>query len=158
VGNGSSSSSRAELPGRKSIIAFALAGVGAGFLVAATFIPVNGGGRAGYSESIYDSSASKELQLFALEPVGVGVLACLAILIALVYSGARTWVAGMLLAFGLQSGLLFVAYFGGAAFGNPEYNSFSAGSALGLIGAGLLVLSGALYLVWQARCCSPRTG
>jgi len=127
------------------ILAYALAVAGAGLLVAATFVPVNGGGRAGYPETIYDAS-SQELRLFAIEPIGVAALAVLAVLAALVSHAARRWVAGMLLAFGLQSGLLFAAYFGDAAFGNSEFNSFRAGSALGLIGAVLLVLSGAATL------------
>jgi hypothetical protein len=126
-------------------LAYALAVAGAGLLVAATFVPVNGGGRAGYSEAIYDTS-SLQLRLFAIEPLGVAALAVLAVLAALVSRAARRWAAGMLLAFGLQSGLLFAAYFGGAAFGNPEFNSLRAGSALGLIGAVLLVLSGAVTL------------
>lgn len=133
----------------RSSVAFAFAAVGAGLLLAATFIPVNGGGREGYSVKIYDSAATTtEVQLFAIEPIGVAVLAFLAVLIALVWSGNRIWVAGMLLAFGLQSGLLFLAYIGSAAFGNPEFNSFAAGSALGLLGAALLTLSGAAILWW----------
>jgi hypothetical protein len=134
--------------GRRSArlaLGYALAIAGAGLLVAATFVPVNGGGRAGYPATIYDASSS-ELRLFAIEPIGVGALSVLAVLAALVSRAARRWAGGMLLAFGLQSGLLFAAYFGGAAFGNPEFNSFRSGSALGLIGAALLVLSGAATL------------
>jgi hypothetical protein len=126
-------------------LAFALAVAGAGLLVAATFVPVSGGGRAGYSETIYASS--QELRLFAIEPIGVAALAVLAVLAALISRAARTWAAGMLLAFGFQSGLLFAAYFGRAVFGDPEFNSFRAGSALGLTGAALLVLSGAATLL-----------
>jgi hypothetical protein len=136
-----------KVPNLRTVLAYTLAGAGAALLVAATFVPVNGGGRAGYPETIYDGSASHELQLFAIEPLGVAVLAVLAVLAALAFRAARTWAAGMLFAFGLQSGFLFAAYFGGAAFGNPEFNSFRPGSALGLMGAMLLVLSGVATLV-----------
>lgn len=135
----------------------ALAAVGAGLVFAATFVPVNSGGRSGYPVKIYDSAATTtEVQLFAIEPVGVAVLALLVALLALVSSRSRAWTAGMLLAFGLQSGLLFLAYFGSAAFGNPEYNSFAAGSALGLVGAVLLAVSGAVTLGVPARASAAR--
>jgi hypothetical protein len=127
---------------------FALAAaVGAGLLIASPFVPVNEGGRSGYSVVIYDRSTTKELQLFALEPFGVGILVLLVVVVALMFPRARPWAGGMLLAFGLQSGLLFLAYFGGAAFGNPEFNSIGVGSVLGLIGAALLALAG-MTMLW----------
>jgi hypothetical protein len=51
----------------------------------------------------------------------------------------------------VQTSLLFLAYFGGAAFGNPEFNSFEAGSALGLIAAVLLILAGVPLLTRRTR-------
>jgi hypothetical protein len=137
-------------PGERNVFAVALAGIGAGLVIAATFVPVNGGGRGGYAVSIYDSSAPKQLQLFALEPLGVGVIVLALVVTALVHGETWCWLGGMLLAFGLQSALLFIAYFGGAAFGNAEYNSFRIGSLLGLAGAALLALGG-VVLIWRRR-------
>jgi hypothetical protein len=131
----------------RGAMTFALATAAAALLVVATFVPVNGGGRSGYSERIYDGSATRELQLFALEPVGVAAIGFLVALVALVRPGLRALAGGMLIAFGVQTALLFVAYFGGAAFGKPEFNSFRAGSALGLLAAALFVLAGAVALV-----------
>lgn len=142
--------SRVKQPRERNVLALALAGTGAGLLIAATFAPVNGGGRSGYAVSIFDSSAPKQLQLFALEPVGVGVIVLALVVTALVHGGAWCWLGGAFLAFGVQSALLFLAYFGGAAFGNAEYNSFRIGSLLGLAGAALLALGG-LVLMWRRR-------
>jgi hypothetical protein len=128
--------------GLRRVLALALAAAGAALLVVATFVPVNGGGRSGYPVRIFDRSASRELQLFALEPIGVAAIACLIAVVALVSPKTRGVAGGMLIAFGVQTCLLFLAYLGGAAFGNPEFNSFEAGSALGLIAAVLLVLAG----------------
>ncbi len=128
--------------GLRRVLALALTTAGAALLVVATFVPVNGGGRSGYPARIYDRSASRELQLFALEPIGVAAIACLIALVALVSPKIRLVAGGMLVAFGMQTCLLFLAYSGGAAFGNPEFNSLKAGSALGLIAAVLLMLAG----------------
>jgi hypothetical protein len=133
------------------LAAVAAAGLGAALLVAATFVPVNEGGRGGYVIKIYDPAATKDLQLFAVEPIGVAALVLAALVILLVAGGTtRLWVAGVLLAFGLQTGLLFLAYFGGAAFGKPEFNSLGVGSVLGLLGAALVAVAGAA-LLWQER-------
>ena len=129
----------------------ASAGIGAGLIIAATLVPVNGGGRGGYVVSIYDSSAPRQLQLFAAEPLGVGLIALGVVVLALIRGGPRGWMGGMLLAFGLQSSLLFLAYLGGATFGNAEYNSFRSGSLLGLAGAALLTLAGATIIVRRSR-------
>jgi hypothetical protein len=149
----SGEASRADLRNRGAgaLVALVAAGLGAVSLIAAAFVPVNKGGRAGYVTKIYDRSTTKELQLFALEPVGVGVLVFVALMFVFVSRGTRSWVVGMLLAFGLQSGLLFLAYFGAAVFGNPEFNSLGAGSILGLAGAALLGLAGGTMLFQKRR-------
>jgi hypothetical protein len=118
----------------------ALVVTGALIIVAATFIPVNGGGDAGYATAIFDRSVQRELQLFALEPLAVALLA---ILVAFLLLRRRPQAsAGMLIAFGLQTAVLFFAYTVIALFGNPSYNSFEPGGALGLLGALLIVLAG----------------
>ena len=114
----------------------------AGLLVAATFVPTNGGGRAGYPYAIFDTSVQREFQLFAAEPVVVAILAVGAVLLLL--GRMPGLMAGVLIAFGVQSFLLFLAYFGVAAFGNPQYNSFRPGGLLGIVGAVLLVAAGLL--------------
>lgn len=119
----------------------AFAFVGAGLLVVATFVPINGGGDAGFPAAIFDRSVQRELQLFAAEPLMVAVLA---ILIAAVGVGRRPHVSGgMLLGFGVQTAVLFLVYTVIAIFGNPAYNSFEPGGPLGTIGAVLLALAGA---------------
>jgi hypothetical protein len=91
------------------------------------------------------------LQLFALEPIGVAAIACLVAVVALLDGRVRPFVGGILVAFGIQTGLLFLAYFGAATFGNPEFNSFAEGSALGLAAAGLLIFAGTLTLLANAE-------
>jgi hypothetical protein len=131
---------------------------GSGLIVAATFVPVNGGGTSGYPYSIYDQSVQRELVLFVMEPLGVAIVASAT---ALLLAGRLPLLgAGLLLAFGVESFLLFLAYLGIAAFGNPNFNSFQPGGLLGVIGALLLLLSGALaaapYLpVYRIRRSSP---
>lgn len=126
----------------------------AGLLVAATFIPTNGGGRAGYPYAIFDTSIQREFQLFAVEPV---VVAILAVGTAVFLLGRMPgFTAGVLLAFGVQSFLLFLAYLGVATFGNPQYNSFRPGGLLGVVGAALLVAGGSLAV--RAATRSSATG
>ncbi len=119
--------------------------MGAALLVAATFLPVNGGGRAGYPYAIYDKSVQKELLLFSLEPLGVAVATMLAVAFLLRRYGKVT--GGILLGFGFQTAFLFLAHFGIATFGNPEYNSFRPGSLVGGAGAAFLLLAGGLALL-----------
>src|SRR5215211_2379508 len=126
--------------GRVDWLARALVLAASLLLVAATFVPTNGGGRAGYPYAIYDRSVQRELELFAAEPLVVALLAAAVAIV--VVPRARHVGAGALLAFGLQTSVLFLAYFGGAVFGNPLYNSFRPGSVLGLLGAGLLIAAG----------------
>jgi hypothetical protein len=122
---------------------------GSGLLITATFVPSNGGGRAGYPYAIYDRSVQRELELFAAEPLAVAVLAVLAALLLL--RRARVLTAGLLLAFGAQTFLLFLAHVGIAAFGNPHYNSFRPGGLLGVVGALLLVGGGVLTLLLRPQ-------
>jgi hypothetical protein len=117
---------------------------GSALLVAATFVPVNGGGTSGYRYAIFDRSIQRELILFALEPLGVAVLATLTAVFLV--TRAPRLAAGVLLAFGLQSMLLFLAYFGMAAFGNPDYNSLRPGAVVGLAGAAALLAGGSLVV------------
>ena len=122
---------------------------GAVLLVAATFVPVNGGGEAGYPYALFDRSVQRELLLFAAEPLIVAVAATA---VALVLVGrARALAAGLLIAFGVQTLILFLAYLGGAAFGNPLYNSFEPGSVLGVAGALLVLAAGAGIAVTATR-------
>ncbi len=127
----------------------ALAIAGALIVVAATFIPINGGGDAGYPTAIFDRSVQRELQLFALEPLAVALLTVLLVLVLLRRRPEAS--AGMLLAFGIQTAVLFVAYTAIALFGNPAYNSFEPAGPLGLLGAALIGLSGVVAIAPEAR-------
>jgi hypothetical protein len=129
---------------------------GASLLVAATFIPTNGGGRAGYPYAIFDTSIQREFQLFAAEPVAVAILAAGAALFLLRHMPSLT--AGVLLAFGVQNFVLFLAYVGIAAFGNPQYNSFRPGGLIGVFGALLLIAGGSLALRAAMRTPRPVAG
>lgn len=139
-----------ELLHLRRVLALALTSAAAALLVTATFVPINGGGRSGYPQRIYDSSAPRQLQLFALEPIGVAAIASLVAIVALLRARVRPFVGGILVAFGIQSGLLFLAYFGSATFGNPEFNSFAKGSALGLVAAALMIVAGTMTLLTDA--------
>ena len=127
---------------------------GSALIVAATFVPTNGGGRAGYPYAIFDTSVQREFELFAAEPVAVAVLATAGGLFLLRRMPVLT--AGLLLAFGAQTSILFLAYVGIAAFGNPNYNSFRSGGLLGIIGA--LLLGAAGWLVLRASAGQPTAG
>jgi hypothetical protein len=126
-----------------------LAFAAGGLLVAATFVPTNGGGRGGYPYAIFDTSVQREFLLFALEPLAVAVIAPLVTLFLL--SRLPSLTAGLLGAFGAQSFILFLAHLGVATFGNPQYNSFRAGSLFGIVGALLLMAAAVLVLVTRAR-------
>lgn len=121
---------------------FALAGCG--LVIAATFVPTNGGGRAGYPYAIFDASIQREFQLYAAEPVAAAVLAVGAAFVLLRRS--PSFAAGVLLALGVQSLLLFSAHVGVATFGNPQYNSFRPGGLLGMAGALVFITAGLLAL------------
>jgi hypothetical protein len=126
---------------RRDVVVAALTLAGAALLVAGTLVPVNGGGRAGYPYAIFDTSVQRELQLFAAEPLCAAVLSAVAAV--LLFRRWPAFASGALVAFGIQTGVLFLAYFGGAVYGNPLYNSFRAGSVIGLAGAALIVAAGA---------------
>ncbi len=118
---------------------------GAALIVVGTLVPVNGGGRAGYPYAILDLSIQRELLLFAAEPIGVAGVA--ALMTVVVVPRAPRFSAGVMMTFGFQTGALFLAYLVGAAFGNPQYNSFEPGGLIGASGAGLLFIAGALLLM-----------
>jgi hypothetical protein len=120
-------------------LATASALAGCALLVAATVVPINGGGTSGYPYALIDRSVQRELVLFAAQPLAtvVGVVVALAVL-----GRWRRVAAGALLAFGLEMCVLFAAHLGAAAFGNPLYNSFRAGSLLGVMGGLLVIVSG----------------
>jgi hypothetical protein len=122
---------------------------GAAFLVAGTFLPANGGGRAGWPYAVFDRSVQRELELFAGEPLAAAALAAAAALFLL---DRRPWfTSGALVAFGVQTLVFFAAHVSAATFGNPLYNSFGVGGVLGLAGALLLLVAGALAYAHARR-------
>lgn len=81
---------------------------------------------------------------YAAEPVAVAVLAVAAgvTLMAMQNRTARILLAGALLAFGLQTFLLFVGYAGGAATGQSE--QIGIGGPVGVIGGLAMIVAGGL--------------
>jgi hypothetical protein len=144
---------RAMPRGTRTFLVRLLVLVGSGLVLAATFVPTNGGGIAGYPYSIYDPAVQREFELFAAEPVAVALLAVAAALLLLGSAPALT--AGLLLAFGAQTFILFMAYVVIATFGNPNYNSFRPGGLLGLLGALLLITAGVIALRTPRTAKSP---
>ena len=87
---------------------------------------------------------------FAAEPVGVALVAIAAGIVLVVSSSqaARWTTAGVLLAFGIQTPLLFAGYLFGIAFGSG-FHQGPAG-AVGILGGLLLLAAGILGLVGTA--------
>ena len=133
------SSSRRRRSGRAVRL---VALTGAALLVAGTFVPANGGGRAGWPYAVFDGSVQRELELFAGEPLAAAALGAASALFLL---DRRPWfTSGVLVALGAQTLVFFAAHVTAATFGNPLYNSFRVGGILGLTGAVLLLVAGAL--------------
>ena len=119
---------------------------GAGLIVAGTFVPVNGGGDFGYRYAIFDRSLDQPtLLLVAIEPLTVAVAATLAGVV--IAPRAPALAAGLMIALGLQTLVFFLAYVGGATFGNPAYDSFQPGGVLGALGAALVLTAGVAVAV-----------
>jgi len=113
--------------------------------VVGTVVPVNGGGGAGYPYAILDLSVQRELVLFALEPLAVAVM----VLAATAVRARRPAVAaGLLMAFGAQSAMLFLAHLGIAALGDPEFNSLRPGSFVG-IGGAIAIFGAGVAAYWS---------
>lgn len=113
----------------------ALAWLGAALLAIAVFLPYASDGTE--TMSILDTSDWNSIW-FALEPLLVAVAIGF---VATKLLGRRTGLApGLLLAFGVQSLLLFGAYVGLAISG--DYISPALGGWVGIAGAGLLVIAG----------------
>jgi hypothetical protein len=125
---------------------------GAALIVAGTFLPVNGGGDFGYRYAIFDRSLEQpSLLLVAVEPLAVA--ACVAGCALLLWGRASILVAGLLIAFGVQTLAFFVAYVSAALFGDPNYDSFEPGGVVGAIGAALVLAAG--VVVGTMRRTSP---
>jgi hypothetical protein len=114
---------------------------GAGLIIAGTFVPVNGGGDFGYRYAIFDRSLNQPtLLLVAVEPLAVAWAASLAAVV--IARRAPALAAGLMIALGFQTLVFFLAYVGGAAFGDPAYDSFEPGGVLGALGAALVLTAG----------------
>jgi hypothetical protein len=114
---------------------------GAGLIIAGTFVPVNGGGDFGYRYAIFDRSLNQPtLLLVAVEPLAVAGAASLAAVA--IARRAPALAAGLMIALGFQTLVFFLAYVGGAAFGDPAYDSFEPGGVLGALGAALVLTAG----------------
>lgn len=133
----------------------ALALVGAALLVAGVFVPINGGGAAGYRYALYDNAVDLDLRWFALEPLAVAAGAVFIVGLSIVWRERALF--ALLAAAGAQTTLLFAGYVGNSIFGPDSYNSFGAGSALGIAG-GLAVLGAGISGFIAAYRADARSG
>jgi len=138
--------------GRRPAAVLAL--VGAGLVVAGTFLPVNGGGDFGYRYAVFDRSLEQPtLLLVAVEPLAVA--ACAAGCGLVLGRRAPILAAGLLIAFGFQTLLFFLAYVGATIFGDPNYDSFEPGGVVGALGGALVLAAGVVVLLGTMRRTSP---
>jgi hypothetical protein len=126
-----------------------LALAGAGLLVAATLMPVNRGGAAGYEYALYDNAVDLNLRWFALEPLGVACGVVLVVVVSLLWHDPAIY--ALLAAAGAQTTVLFVGYVGNAIFGPSSYNSFGPGGGIGIVGAIAILVAGVLGFVGSRR-------
>jgi hypothetical protein len=109
---------------------------GAGLTVAGTLIPVNDG-----PEITQPTLIERADHWEAFEPIAVAVLAVAASAI-LAARGSRLLAAGVLLALGGLSALLWLRYVGVPILQPDTISSPAAGSFIGLAGAGLILVGG----------------
>jgi hypothetical protein len=110
-----------------------------------------GSGRT--SASIFNPDSGGGLW-YAVEPIGVaivGVTAAVLLVLAARSAWLRLLAAGMLMAFGIQSVLLFVGY----QFAIQKPNHPGSGAAVGILGALLLLAAGVLAAIRRAPRAAP---
>ena len=154
----------ATAPGGRGLTALAglLAIVGAALSVAGTLLPVTSWGDESQPPFTIlpilagsPTNPLNEFSWFALEPIGIAVVAAL-LGLALVLAGSpRRAGGGALLAFGLTTVLGFSAYVLSSAFtesfGTPYGPTPGPGSLLGVLSGLLLMLAGLLALLAVPR-------
>jgi hypothetical protein len=130
-----------------------IAAAGAFLVIWACALPIVTTSNSGrQSFSIFNSGSPGGLW-FAVEPVGVAVIGVVAVLLVVVARTARLrWLAaGILVAFGIQTVLLFAGY----EFEPRSPAHAGAGAAVGILGALLLLTAGVLGAVSQAAPSPP---
>jgi uncharacterized membrane protein len=143
-------------------VAGVLALVGAVLSIAGTLVPVTVWGDDSQPPfailPVLDntvSNAFNEFTWFALEPIGIGVIATLLGLSLLITGSPRRAGGGALLAFGATTVFAFSAYVLSSvfteSFGTPFGPVPGPGSFLGLASGLLLILAGAIALIGAAR-------
>jgi hypothetical protein len=132
----------ADSPGSLPI---ALVTLGGGLIVAGTLIPFNDGPEI-TQQTLIERAGHWE----AFEPIAVAALAVVvgAILASRV---SRLLVAGVLVALGTVSALLWLRYVGVPILQPDTVSSPAAGGFIGLVGAGLVLFSGALAAAGRHR-------
>ena len=123
-------------PGRPVSLPVALVVLGAGLTVAGTLIPFNDG-----PEITQRTLIERADHWEAFEPIAVAVLAVVAGAL-LAGRGSRLFVAGVLVALGALSALLWLRYVGVPILPLDTISSPAAGSFIGLAGAGLILFGG----------------
>ena len=109
----------------------------------------------GQSPSILSAGPPDTLLWFAVEPMAVALVAVVAGIVLLVSGsqGARWAMAGVLLAFGIQTPLLFVGYLFGTNAGPGTHPG--PGGLVGILAGLLLLAAGILGLVGTAAGLRP---
>jgi len=115
----------------------ALVALGAGLTVAGTLIPFNDG-----PEITQRTLIERADHWEAFEPIALAVLAVVAGVL-LAGQGSRLLAAGVLVALGTVSALLWLRYVGVPILQPDTISSPAAGSFIGLAGAGLILFGGA---------------
>jgi hypothetical protein len=103
-----------------------------------------------HSPSILNPGSSAAVKWFAAEPIGVALVAIAAgvVLLASSSQGPRWAAAGILLAFGIQTPLLFAGYLLG--FGTSSDVHHGSAGPVGILGGLLLLAAGIIGLVASA--------
>jgi hypothetical protein len=111
-----------------------------------------------HSPSILNPGSSAAVKWFAAEPIGVALVAIAAgvVLLASSSQGPRWTTAGILLAFGIQTPLLFAGYLFG--FGTSSGVHHGSAGPVGILGGLLLLAAGILGLVASASGQRAGTG
>lgn len=114
--------------------------LGAGLVVAGTFLPWTKGGDFSPSYAIVDFEFPKIFFLSGVAPLAAAVVAVALGLLSL--TRQERLVSGLLIGFGAMTLLLFLAYLGVSVFGPEEAYSFGIGSLAGVAGGALILLGG----------------
>jgi hypothetical protein len=124
------------------ILSGILAIVGAVIVAIGCYVPMAGSGK--YAFRIFDTNAPHAILWFAVEPAAV-IVAAVVIGILLILASYR-WMAGALLAMGVQVALMFAGYIG--YYTHTNFGSHvHSGGWIGILGGVVIAAAGGVALV-----------